>query len=135
MSEKKNIKSWLSDFSMDDVRKSAKLDIKPKLTIDALGVENSKEIEILSDYYEVEIPKKKAKGSNKLVMLNVLYEGLIHQFIAQAKSFRYQLAVCMVKLKLNPETDSPEGMCVRLWKDKAETKDFGLVEVYLVENI
>jgi len=135
MSEKKNIKSWLSDIDLSDVKKSAGLNIKPKLTIDALGIEHAKEIEILSDYYEVTIPKNKAKGTNKLTMLDVNYSGQIHQFVANAKSFRYQLAVCMVKIGLDPETDTPEGMKIKVWKDKAETKDFGKAEVYLVENI
>ena len=135
MSEKKDVRSFLSDIDMSDVKKSAKMNIKPKLTFDALGVEYAKEIEIMSDYYEVEIPKKKAKGLNKLIFLDVLYMGIDHQFIAQAKSFRYQLAVCQIKLGMNPETDSPEGMVIKLWKVMAETKEFGKAEVYLVENV
>ena len=129
------MKDFMSDINIADVKKSAKLNIKPKLTFDALGVEYAKEIEILSEYYEVEIPKKKAKGTNILLFLDVLYNGIEHQFIAQAVSFRYQLAVCQVQLDMNPVVDSPEGMVVKVWKDVAETKNYGKAEVYLVENV
>ncbi len=130
MSEKKNIADWLSDFNQDDLKKSAELEIKPKLTIEELGIEYSKDIEILSNLYQITIPKKKAKGKNVLFCLDVLYNGIQHQFIAEASSFRYQLGTLMLKQGLDPNKDSPEGICIKLWKEIAETKNFGKAEVY-----
>lgn len=126
---------WLDEFSKESIEKSAEVDIHPKLTIEGIGIEYAKDVVIMSEPYIVEIPKEKAIGnSNKLWMIDLQYEGTLHQFIAQSGSFRFQLGVLMKKLGL-PITDLI-GFHIKLWKEKANIKNAqfkGLAEVYVLK--
>jgi len=139
MSEKKETKkkqkpSWLSDFTAESIKKSAEVDIKPKLTINGIGIEYAKDIIIKSEPYIVEIPKEKSIGaSNKIWMIDVMYEGILHNFIAQSGSFRFQLGVLMEKLSFEPK--DLINFHLKLWKEKANisNKQFkGKAEVYVL---
>ena len=138
MSEKKETKkkpSWLSDFTTESIKKSAEVDIKPKLTIDGIGIEYAKDITIMSEPYIVEIPKEKSIGAdNKIWMIDVSYQEVSHQFIAQSGSFRFQLGVLMEKLNFEPK--DLIGLQLKLWKEKAtiSNKQFkGKAEVYVLK--
>jgi len=139
MSEKKKPEmskiSWLSDFTRKSIKKSADVDIKPKLTIE-LGIDNVKEnIVILSEPYLIEIPKEKAIGSNELLAINLEYLGIEHQFIAQAGSFRFQLGVLMEKLGYSEPSELID-LTVRIWKtlEYINTPSFkGKAEMYHIE--
>lgn len=129
--EKSNI-PWLSEFSKKSIKKSAEVEIKPKLTIDGIGIEYAKNVVILSDLYKVEIPKEKAIRSNKIWMIDLEYENVNHQFIAEAGSFRFQLGVLMEKLNYS-EPKELIDLYVKLWKEIAtiDTPTFkGKAEVY-----
>ena len=126
--------SWLSDFSKESLDKSAEIDIKPKLTIDGLGLEYSKTVVILSEPYKVEIPKSKAIGNNKIWMMDLEYEGIIHQFICESSSFRFQLGVLMKKLGFTEPTELIQ-LPIRIWKTTTNinTPKFkGNVDVYQI---
>ena len=134
MSEKKSEQpkrpNWLKEFTPESITKSAELIIYPKLTIDGLGLEYSKNVVILSEPYLVEIPKEKAiSKDNKIWMIDLEYEGVRHQFICQSGSFRFQLGVLQEKLNL----DDLIGFEIKLWKQLANinTPTFkGKAEVY-----
>ena len=128
--------SWLSDFTRDSIKKSAEVDIKPKLRIE-LGIEHVKEnIVILSEPYLITIPKVKAiSTSNELLAINLEYNNIAHQFIAEAGSFRFQLGVLMEK---NNITEPKEliGLIIRIWKslETIKTSSFkGKAEMYHIE--
>ena len=131
--EKEQIE-WLSDFTKQSLDKSAEVDIKPKLTIDGLGLEYSKFVVILSVPYKVEIPKEKAIGSNKIFMMDLEYEGIQHQFICESGSFRFQLGVLMRKLGFKEPSELIE-LPIRIWKTQTyiNTPKFkGTAEVYQI---
>lgn len=134
MSEKKA--DWLSDFTEKALKASAEVDIKPRLEIEALGIEWCKDVDILTEPYIVEIPKEKAVGNtNRIWMMDVRFEGVEHQFIAQSGSFRFQLGVLMRKLGLKNRSDLI-GKNIKIWKTKAhiDTDAFhGEAEVYNIK--
>ena len=140
MSEKKKTPemskiSWLSDFTRKSIKTSADLSIKPKLTIE-LGIKKVKEnIIILSEPYLIEIPKEKAIGSNELLAIDLEYQGISHQFLAQAGSFRFQLGVLMEKLSYS-EPKELIGLAIKIWKtlEYINTPTFkGKAEMYHIE--
>ena len=141
MSEKKSEKkekskiAFLSDFSQESLKKSAEVDIKPKFEIEGIGIEFAKNVLILTEPYKVEIPKEKSiKPDNKIWMINLEYEGVEHQFIAEAGSIRFQLGVIMEKLEYT-EPKELIGLPVRIWKVIANinTPTFkGKAEVYKI---
>lgn len=141
MSEKKKesqkeVIDWLSDFTQESIKKSAEIEIKPKLTIE-LGIENAKDVIILSIPYLVEIPKEKAIGSNKIWMIDLQYNNVAHQFICQAGSFRFQLGVLKEKLELKDITELI-NLYVKIWKtlDFIDTPSFkGKAEMYHIALI
>ena len=126
--------SWLSEFTVESIQKSAEVEIKPKLTIDGIGIEYAKNVVILSELYIVEIPKAKAIGNPKIWMIDFEYEKVEHQFIAQAGSFRFQLGVLMKKLNYS-EPKELIDLYIKLWKEMANinTPTFkGKAEVYKI---
>ena len=134
--QKKSKISWLSDFTRDSIKKSAEVDIKPKLRIE-LGIENVKEnIKILSEPYLIVIPKEKAIGkSNELLAINLEYNNIEHQFIAEAGSFRFQLGVLMEKNNFI-EPNQLIGSIIRIWKtlERINTSSFkGKAVMYHIE--
>lgn len=105
-------------FNIKDVEKSANIDIKPKLEITELGIENAKTIEIASVIYEVDIPAEKSiDGSGKMEVIDVYHEGVLHQLVANAKSFQFQLDVLRYKLKFATEEDLI-GFKLKIWKEE-----------------
>lgn len=127
--------AWLSDFTQESLTKSAEVEIKPKFEIEGVGIEFAKNVIILSELYKVEIPKEKSiKADNKLWCIDLDYENVEHQFIAEAGSFRFQLGVIMEKLEYT-EPKELIGLPVRIWKVIAtiNTPTFkGKAEVYKV---
>ena len=89
----------------------------------------------MSEPYIVEIPKAKAIGNdNKLWMIDLEYENVLHQFIAQSGSFRFQLAVLIEKLGMT--MSDLIGFHIRLWKERATIKNTqfkGQAEVYILK--
>lgn len=123
MSEKKTKEkskiAWLSEFSQESLDKSAEVEIKPKLEIEGIGIEFAKNVVILSEPYPVEIPKEKAIGKdNTIWMINLEYQNVEHQFIAQSGSFRFQLGVLAKKLQLNDMTELI-NLPIKIWKQEA----------------
>lgn len=135
MSEKED---FLEGFKKADIKASAELDIKPRLTIDLLGVENGKDVLVCSEPYKVKLPKDKAISKDgKVWMLDVHYQGVDHQFIAQAGSFRYQLGV-LVEKYFEGNIAEIIGKIIKISKEVAEIKtpEFtGKAEVYQVALI
>lgn len=133
--EKKSEIAWLSEFTEKSLENSAEVDIKPKLTIDGIGIEYSKNVVILSEPYKVEIPKDKAIGKdNKIWMIDLEFENVEHQFIAQSGSFRFQLGVLAKKLGVNKMSELI-NLPIKIWKQIAtiNTATFkGKAEVYKV---
>jgi len=125
-----------SEFDLDKVQKSADLDIKPKIEFES-GIENAKDVLIVGTYYEIDIPKEKAiTEKTKLKALNMLHEGVIHQFIAEAESFRYQLEVICYKKKI--QVDDIDGLALKIWKDTQyiNTPKFkGKADVYCIKAL
>ena len=127
---------WLSDFTKESIRKSAEIEIKPKLTIE-LGIENAKNVHILSIPYLVEIPKEKAIGSNRIWMIDLQYNNIAHQFTCQAGSFRFQLGVLKEKLGLKTIKELI-NLYVKIWKtlEFIDTPSFkGKAEMYHIALI
>lgn len=142
MSEKKKdqeqLPEWLNDFDKESIKKSAEVDIKPKLTIDDIGIENGKDITILSIPYKVNIPKEKSiNGKSKIFVIDLLYNNIEHQFIAESGSFRFQLGVLKEKLDLS-DYSKLIGIKRKLWKQMANintSKFTGKAEVYVLSEI
>lgn len=129
MSEKKA--NFLEGFKKSDIVKSASMDIKPRLQIESLGIDNSVIVEILSEPYQVDIPKEKAIGESRIWMVDVLHNGVAHQFIAQASSFRYQLGV-LVEKHFEGLMANIIGQEVVIWKELVNTKQYGEQALYQV---
>jgi len=121
--------NFFSDIDAEKVQKSAELDIKPKLIVEKLGIENGVSVEILSEPYLVKLPA--GKISDKVFMMDMLYNGVVHQFVAQATSFRYHLAVVMKKLGFEHPKELI-GVNIRIWKEVADLKKFGESVLYKV---
>jgi len=129
MSEKEN---FLEGFKKSDIKKSAELDIKPRLLISSLGVENGVSVKILTEPYITVLPEGKAMTKDgKVWMINVLLEGKEHTFIAQAGSFRYQLGVLCEK-HFEGNLANLVGKTIRIWKEIVEHETYGKTEMYQV---
>ncbi len=129
MSEKNP--NFLEGFKKSDIVKSAKMDIKPRLQIESLGIDASVIVEILSEPYQVKIPEDKAIGENPIWMIDLLHNGVSHQFIAQASSFRYQLGVLAEK-HFEGNLANLIGQEVVIWKELVNTKQYGEQALYQV---
>ncbi len=143
MSEKKSqVKDSLDIFlkGIDDkkVKESAELKIDPKLYIEDVGIENSKTVEILSEPYVVEIPEEKSMDpeSNELLMIDVKYQKVKHQFICQAGSFRYQYAVVMKQLGFGKlEFSKMIGAVIKIWLEWVELEKWGKQKLYKISLV
>ena len=133
MSEKRN---FLEGFKKADIKKSAEMDIKPRLIIETIGVENGVNVEVLSVPYLVKIPEAKSMSKdNEIWMIDLLHENIEHQFIAQAGSFRYQLGV-LIEKHLGGDPKNIINRSVKIWKEmgKINTVQFkGNAEMYKIE--
>lgn len=129
---------FLEGFTSEDIKASAALDIKPKLEIIGLTIDNAVEVQFLSEPYEVQLPIGKGMSKDdKIWMLDVMYKNTVHQFIAQANSFRYQLGVLIEKY-FGGDMSRIVQRNFKIWKeiaqiDKPEFK--GKAEVYQVSLI
>ncbi|GAH06895.1 unnamed protein product, partial [marine sediment metagenome] len=102
---------WLRDFKPEAIKKASEVDIKPKLTIDGLGIEFAKICTILTLPKKVKIPKEKSIGNSNLIfMMDLEYEGVAHNFICESGSFRFQLGVLMTKLGFTDTDDLIESL-------------------------
>lgn len=143
MSEKKSqvkdsLDMFLADIKDKDVEKSASLKIEPRLNIDDVGIENAKTVQVLSTPYSVEIPEEKSmsKDDNSLLMLDVKYEKVKHQFICQAASFRYQYAVIMKQLEFGKkEFGKMIGAIIKIWLEWVELEKWGQQKLYKIALI
>jgi len=135
MSEQKKLTGFLEGFILKDIKNSAALDIKPKLEIIGLTIDNAVEVQFLTEPYEVQLPKGKGMSKDdKIWMLDVMYKNTIHQFIAQANSFRYQLAV-LVEKYFDGDMSKIVKKYFKIWKEIAQINkpEFkGKAEVYQV---
>ena len=139
MSEKKKDQekssiAFLSDFTIENLEKSAEMEVKPKLTI-MLGIENAVNVIIMSEPYQVKIPKDKRIGdTEKIWMIDLEYTDIKHQCTIESKSFRFQLGVIMSKLEITEPTELI-GVPIRVWKtlEQINTPTFkGKAEMYHV---
>lgn len=130
---------FLGDIDEEKLKLSAGLDIKPKLYIEDVGVENAKQVEVLSAGYKIEIPKEKSMSKtddHTLKIIDVKYENVEHQFIAQAISFRYQYGVIMEQLGFKKtETFKMVGAIIKIWQEWVELEKFGKQKLYKVALI
>jgi len=133
VSEKRN---FLEGFKKADIKKSAEMDIKPRLIIETIGVENGVNVEVLSVPYLIKIPEAKSMSkNNEIWMIDLLHENIEHQFIAQAGSFRYQLGV-LIEKHLGGDPKNIINRSVKIWKEmgKINTVQFkGNAEMYKIE--
>lgn len=143
MSEKKSqvkdsLDMFLSGIKDKDVETSANLKIHPKLYIEDVGIMNSRTVKILSEPYVVEIPEEKSMNpdDNNLLMLDVGFEKVKHQFICQAASFRYQYAVIMKQIGLKKtEFSKMIGAVIKIWLEWVELEKWGKQKLYKVALI
>lgn len=123
-------------FNKTDIEKSAVLDIKPKLEIYGLGIQNGVDVLVLTEPYKVQLPQGKGLSKDdKIWMLDVKYMDVIHQFICQAGSFRYQLLV-LVEKHFDGYLDKIIGQIIKIWKESVILDKWGesiLYKVALVE--
>lgn len=135
MVPEKKLDDFMEGFKKADIEKSSKLDIKPKLEIHGLGVENGVSVEVLSEPYKVQLPEGKGLSKDdKIWMLDVLYESIIHQFICQAGSFRYQLLV-LIKKHFEGNMSEIIGESIKIWKESVVLDKWGESILYKVELI
>lgn len=135
MSENKKIDDFMEGFNKLDIEKSAEMDIKPKLEIEGLGIENGVDVKILSEPYKIQLPKGKGLSKDdKIWIMDVMYKNVIHQFICQAGSFRYQLLV-LVKKQFSGNMDQIVGQFVKIWKEEVVLDKWGESILYKVELI
>lgn len=146
MSEKKETKSkvmkeilddFLGDIDEEKLKISAGMEASPKLIIEDVGVENSKQVKILSAPYIIEIPVEKSMSEdNHLKIIDVEYEGVKHQFVAQAKSFRYQFGVIMTQLGFKKtEVEKMIGAVIKIWLEWVVLPKWGKQKLYSVSLI
>jgi len=127
--------NFLEGFKKVDIEKSAKLDIKPKLEIDGLGIDYGLDVQILTEPYIVQLPKGKGlSNDDKIWMIDVMYMNVIHQFIAQAASFRFQLGV-LVEKHFEGNMANVIGEMVKIWKESVVLDKWGESILYKVELI
>ena len=129
----KKIDDFMEGFNKADIEKSAKLDIKPKLEVFGLGVENGVDVQILTEPYRVQLPEGKGLSKDdKIWMIDVMYQDVIHQFICQAGSFRYQLLV-LVEKHFEGNMSEVIGEMVKIWKESVVLDKWGESILYKVE--
>jgi hypothetical protein len=127
--------NFMEGFKKADIEKSAKLDIKPKLEIEGLGIKNGVDVQILTEPYKVQLPEGKGLSKDdKIWMVDVMYMDVIHQFIAQAGSFRYQLLV-LVEKHFESNMANVIGEFVKIWKESVVLDKWGESILYKVELI
>lgn len=116
---------WMSDLDKENIKKSADMDIIPRLKI---SLSKSVEVIITSKPYEVKIPiEKSIDGTGKLQVIDVIHDGVKMNVICTAKSFRFQLAVLAEKLgSYEKVMNTP----IRIGKSKQQVKGYGLCDVY-----
>lgn len=136
-SVKETLDDFLGDIKTEDLEFSAGLNILPKLYIEDVGVENAKQVKVMSAPYTIEIPEAKSMSDdNHLKIIDMEYEDVIHQFVAQAKSFRYQYGVIMVQLGFKTtETERMIGAILKIWLEWVELEKFGKQKLYKVSLI
>lgn len=125
-----------SEFDISKVKESAELDIKPKFEIEGLGIEFSKDIIIKGSYYNIELPKSKAINDTTVKAINLIHNGIEHQFICEASSFRYQLDVIRFRRKL--KLNQIDGLKLKVWKQnvKIDSDKFkGKADVYCLKEL
>lgn len=133
MSEQNKLSNFAKGFTKSDIKKSAELDIKPKLEIIGLTIQNGLDVQILTKPYEVQLPKGKGLSKDdKIWMIDVMYMDVIHQFIAEAASFRYQLLV-LVEKYLNGDMSNVIGERVKIWKEMVVLDKWGESILYKIE--
>lgn len=142
MSEKKSqvqdsLDMFLSGIKDKDVEHSASMEIHPKVYVHDVGIENSKTVKVLSEPYVVVIPEEKAMSDdNSLLFMDVEYLKVKHQFICQAKSFRYQYAVIMKQLGFKKtEFDKMIGAVIKIWLELVELEKWGKQKLYQVSLV
>ena len=129
----KQIDDFMEGFKKADIEKFAKLDIKPKLEIFDLGVENGVDVKILTEPYKIQLPEGKGLSKDdKIWMIDVMYQDVIHQFICQAGSFRYQLLV-LVEKHFEGNMSEVIGEMVKIWKESVVLDKWGESILYKVE--
>ena len=129
----KQIDDFMEGFKKADIEKSAKLDIKPKLEVFGLGVENGVDVQILTEPYRVQLPEGKGLSKDdKIWMIDVMYQDVIHQFICQAGSFRYQLLV-LVEKHFEGNMSEVIGEMVKIWKESVVLDKWGESILYKIE--
>lgn len=134
---RETLDDFLGDIDEKDLEFSANLDIAPKLYIDDVGVENAKEVRVLTGAYSVEIPEDKSMSDdNMLKIIDVEYQNVKHQFIANAKSFRYQYGVIMIQLGFKKnESARMIGAIIKIWLEWVELEKWGRQKLYKVSLI
>lgn len=115
---------WLSDLDMDNVDKSAEMDILPEIKITLNNpitvVVNS--LPILTEFQGKEAGKK-------YYIMTVKQNEVIYQINCHAKSFRFQLAVLSKKLG---GMDKIIGKVVQITKSKVKMKNYPNAELYSI---
>jgi len=112
---------WLDDIDIEKVKKSSEIEILPKFEV---LVNEMKTCTILS------LPvNTKFQDGNWYFTMEVLYNGVKHQLVAQAKSLRYSLAVLGTKLG---GIDKLLDRTVVISKSKGGTKEYPKAELYSV---
>ena len=134
---RETLDDFLGDIDEKDLEFSANLDISPKLYIEDVGVENAKEVRVLTGAYSVEIPEEKSMSDdNVLKIIDVEYQNVKHQFIANAKSFRYQYGVIMTQLGFKKnESARMIGAIIKIWLEWVELEKWGRQKLYKVSLI
>lgn len=132
-----SLDEFLGDIDEKDLKNSASLNILPKLYIEDVGVENAKQVQILSAPYKIEIPEEKSMSDdNHLMIIDMEYQKVKHQFIAQAKSFRYQYGVIMVQLGFKTTaTERMIGAIIKIWLEWVELPKWGKQKLYKISLI
>ena len=131
----KKLDDFMEGFKKADIEKSAKLDIKPKLEVFGLGIENGVDVKILTEPYRVQLPEGKGLSKDdKIWMIDVMYQSVIHQFICQAGSFRYQLLV-LVEKHFEGNMSEIIGEIVKIWKESVVLDKWGESILYKIELV
>ena len=126
-----------SEFDVSKIKESAEMDIKPKFEIEGLGLDYAKDVIVKGTYYDVKIPVAKAISNKTIIKaINLIHNGIEHQFFCESESFKYQIDVIRFRRKLN--VNQIDGLKIKIWKQltQIDTPNFkGKAIVYSLKEL
>jgi len=123
---------YLDGLDLAEIKKTAETEIKPRLVIDGLGIDNGVNVEILTVPILVDTDSEKVLSDDgSLLVMSVIYEGVEHYIVAEPISLRRNLMI-IAHRNFTGKFEDLIGQRVKIWMEQYEHKKFGLTTSYQV---